>query len=100
MLVNKHAPVAFLAGARLEATDLSRSRTSLVQSNLELDSSMPRRHRLSKVSTYISLLRGYIETHESIESVLVSLVFVLLLVALQRLVCSKCFLSRSFDWTE
>ena len=100
MLVNKHASVPFLAGARLKAADLSRSGASLVQSDLELDSSMPRRHRLSKVSTCISLLGGYIETHESIESVLVSLVFVLLLVSLQRLVCSEGFLSRSFDWTE
>ena len=48
----------------------------------------------------MSLLRGYIETHESIESVLVCLVFVLLLVSLQRLLRSLCLLSRSFDRTE
>ena len=100
MLVNKHASIPLLARAWLEAADLPRSRASLVQSNLELDNSMPRRHWLSKVPARMSLLRGYIETHESIESVLVCLVFVLLLVSLQRLLCSLCLLSRSFDRTE
>ena len=100
MLVNKHASIPLLASAWLEAADLPGCRASLVQSNLELDSSMPRRHWLSEVSACKSLLGGYIETHESIESVLVCLVLVLLLVSLQRLMCSECFLSRSFDWTE
>ena len=100
MLVNKHASIPLLASAWLEAADLPRRCASLVQSNLELDNSMPRRHRLSKVSARMSLLRGYVEAHESIESVLVCLVFVLLLVALQRLLCSMCLLSRSFHWTE